>query len=105
MRGAARVGGRAFRPTPSKIPKNDSNPFEFSNWIDDLPVAPALEPINDEWSWSLGAEPADPRDCSRYPSSPYCGEIPLKLGSPFGIEPEIKSNGAPTEIQQMREMA
>lgn len=97
MRGAARVGGRAFRPTPSKTPKNNSNPFDLlKNQIEDLPVAPALEPINDEWSWSLGADPADPRDCSRYPASPYCGEIPFEFGKPFGFTPELKSNGCET---------
>lgn len=97
MRGAARVGGRAFRPTPSNTPKQDSNPFDLlKNQIEDLPVAPALEPINDNWSWSLGAEPADPRDCSRYPASPYCGEIPFEFGKPFGFTPEIKSNGCET---------
>ncbi len=95
MRGAARVGGRAFRPTPSKTPKNDLNPFNLSNWVDDLPVAPALEPINDEWSWSLGADPADPRDCARYPASPYCGELPLAK-SPFGFAPEFRTNGCET---------
>ena len=95
MRGAARIGGRAFRPTPSTTPKDAFNPLEAINLIGDLPVAPVLEPINDDWSWSLGAEPADPRDCTRYPSSPYCGELPFSNKS-FGFEPEIKTNGCET---------
>lgn len=95
MRGAARIGGRAFRPTPSSTPNRDFNPLEAIDLIGDLPVAPALEPINDEWSWSLGADPADPRDCARYPASPYCGELPVSA-APFGLEPEIKSNGCET---------
>jgi hypothetical protein len=95
MRGAARIGGRAFKPTPSSTPNNGFNPLEALDLIGDLPVAPVLEPINDEWSWSLGAEPADPRDCARYPSSPYCGQVPLST-IPFGYEPEIKTNGCET---------
>jgi hypothetical protein len=96
MRGAARIGGRAFRPTPSSTPNRDFNPLEAIDLVGDLPVAPVLEPINDEWSWSIGAEPADPRDCARYPASPYCGEIPLEFGKPFGFTPEIKTNGCET---------
>lgn len=95
MRGAARIGGRAFRPTPSSTPRDEFNPLEALDLVGDLPVAPTLEPINDEWSWSLGAEPADPRDCSRYPASPYCGELPAST-IPFGYEPEIKTNGCET---------
>ncbi|WP_103666414.1 hypothetical protein [Pseudanabaena sp. BC1403] len=95
MRGAARIGGRAFRPAPSSAPRDEFNPLEALDLVGDLPVAPTLEPINDEWSWSLGAEPADPRDCSRYPASPYCGEIPAST-IPFGYEPEIKTNGCET---------
>lgn len=95
MRGAARIGGKAFRPSPAKEPIRNNNPFGSFNLIEDLPVAPILEPINDEWSWSLGAEPADPRDCTRYPASPYCGEIPFTNKS-FGFEPEIKTNGCET---------
>jgi hypothetical protein len=96
MRGAARIGGRNF-----KLPKNQGggksyNPFEVLDIVGDLPVAPVLTPINDDWSWSIDADPADPRDCSRYPSSPYCGEIPLRFGPPFGYEPEIKTNGCET---------
>jgi hypothetical protein len=95
MRGAARVGGRAFKIPPSKDAPQNFNPLEALDLVGDLPVAPTLEPINDNWSWSLGAEPADPRDCARYPSSPYCGEIPAST-IPFGYEPEIKTNGCET---------
>ncbi len=95
MRGAARIGGRGFRPTPSKSPQAGSNPLEALIPIGDLPVAPALEPINDDWSWSLGAKPADPRDCSRYPASPYCGEIPASQ-LPIGYDIEFRTNGCET---------
>lgn len=95
MRGAARIGGRAFRIPKSQNPLDDFNPLEALDLIGDLPVAPRLEPINDEWSWSVGAEPADPRDCARYPASPYCGELPLTL-TPIGYEVEVKTNGCET---------
>lgn len=91
MRGAARIGGKSFKIPKGNAGSESFNPFEAL----DLPVAPRLEPINDEWSWSVGAEPADPRDCARYPASPYCGELPLSL-TPIGYEPEIKTNGRET---------
>lgn len=96
MRGAARVGGRNFKMPRDTGGGRSYDPFEplFEDY--DLPVAPRLEPINDDFSWSIGADPADPRDCARYPASPYCGEIPFRPGSPFGVEPEIKTNGCET---------
>lgn len=96
MRGAARIGGKAFRIPSAKEARDGFNPLEALDLVGDLPVAPVLEPINDEWSWSIGADPADPRDCARYPASPYCGEIPLEFGKPFGFTPEIKTNGCET---------
>jgi hypothetical protein len=96
MRGAARIGGRAFRIPSAKEAREGFNPLEALDLVGDLPVAPVLEPINDEWSWSIGADPADPRDCARYPASPYCGEIPLEFGKPFSFTPEIKTNGCET---------
>ena len=95
MRGAARIGGRAFRIPSAKEAREGFNPLEALDLVGDLPVAPVLEPINDEWSWSIGADPADPRDCARYPASPYCGELPVSV-TPFGFEPEIKTNGCET---------
>jgi hypothetical protein len=96
MRGSARIGGRAFRIPAAKEAREGFNPLEALDLVGDLPVAPVLEPINDEWSWSIGADPADPRDCTRYPASPYCGEIPFELGKPFGVTPELKTNGCET---------
>ncbi len=96
MRGAARVGGRNFKMPRDTGGGKSYNPFELPFEDYDLPVAPILTPINDDFSWSVGADPADPRDCARYPASPYCGEIPFRLGSPFGVTPEIKTNGCET---------
>ena len=39
MRGAARIGGRAFRPTPSSTPRDEFNPLEALDLVGDLPVA------------------------------------------------------------------
>ncbi len=94
MRGAGRIGGRAFRPPKPQDGGKGYNPFDLLD-IGDLPVAPILTPINDNFSWSIDAEPADPRDCSRYPASPYCGGLPLDP-KPFGVRTEIRSNGCET---------
>ncbi|WP_434686908.1 hypothetical protein [Pseudanabaena minima] len=100
MRGAARVGGRAWR-VPQEVEERtnpfDFDPFEMIPSIGDLPVAPALEPINDEWSISNFNEPVDAKDCAKYPASPYCeNEWIDPFGSPFGVEPELRSNGCET---------
>jgi hypothetical protein len=91
MRGAARVGGKGF-----KVPKTLKDLGEALRNEEDYPVPTSLVPINDQWSWSLGAEPADPRDCSRYPSSPYCGEVPFRWGPPLGYQIDYKNNGCET---------
>lgn len=97
MRGAGRMGGKSFKVPPSKAGGKSFDPFDLLP-VGDLPVAPVLTPINDNWSWSKDADPADPRDCARYPASPYCGEVPFRRGSPFGVQPEIRTNGCETCI-------
>ena len=98
MRGAARVGGKSFKmPQDTRAPDDGFNPFESLVPIGDLPVAPVLEPINDEWSISNFNEPVDAKDCSKYPASPYCeNEWIDPFGSPFGVTPEIKTNACET---------
>jgi len=98
MRGGGRIGGKTFKVPRDTGGGKSYDPFEMIDLIGDLPVAPRLEPINDNFSWSVGADPADPRDCARYPASPYCGEIPFRPGSPFGVTPEIRTNGCETCI-------
>ena len=88
MRGAANRGGKGF-----KIPSSVKDLGEALFNEEDYPVPTSLVPINDDWSWSVGAEPADPRDCSRYPASPYCGEVPLRWGPPLGYQIDYKRNG------------
>jgi hypothetical protein len=68
----------------------------FNPFIGDLPVAPQLEPLNDEWSVSDPFEPVDPRDCSKYPASPYCEAETIRLGKPVGFDAEIRSDGCTT---------
>lgn len=96
MRGAGRIGGRNFKLPTNKGGGKSFDPFEALDLVGDLPVAPVLTPINDNFSWSIDADLADPRDCSRYPASPYCGEIPFRPGSPVGYDFEIKTNGCET---------
>ena len=60
---------------------------DFSN--DDF--VPGLVPIGDTGLYITPSEPADPRDCDRYPSSPYCGENPFTT-DPIGLDPEIIVN-------------
>lgn len=98
MRGAARIGGKSFKvPQDTRAPDDGFNPFESLVPIGDLPVAPVLEPINDEWSISNFNEPVDAKDCAKYPASPYCeNEWIDPFGSPFGVTPEIKTNACET---------
>jgi hypothetical protein len=95
MRGAGRIGGKNWKVPPSKKGGKNYDPFMIPE-VGDLPVAPTLEPINDDWSISNFNEPVDPRDCSKYPASPYCGENPFRFGHPIGFDFEIKTNGCET---------
>ncbi len=96
MRGAARIGGRAFK-APRSIRAGRSRDLSDYPNLGELPVSPSLVPINDEWSTSVGGSPADPRDCARYPASPYCDGDFLDL-SPVGYRIDIKSNECETCI-------
>ncbi|MFM7885247.1 MAG: hypothetical protein ACKPCM_00810 [Pseudanabaena sp.] len=95
MRGAGRIGGKNWKLPPPKEGGGSFNPFDLPTF-GDLPVPPTLEPINDDWSISNFNEPVDPRDCSKYPASPYCGENPFSFGSPVGFDIEFRSNGCET---------
>lgn len=99
MRGAASIGGRSsFRP-PANTAKRGLDPLDVvENFpsFDELETAPTLEPINDEWSISDPFEPVDPRDCSKYPASPYCENDLLAIGPPVGFEVDIRSNNCTT---------
>lgn len=95
MRGAGRIGSKNWKVPPPKEGGESFNPFDLPSF-GDLPVPPTLEPINDDWSISNFNEPVDPRDCSKYPASPYCGENPFSFGSPVGFDIEFRSNGCET---------
>lgn len=98
MRGAARIGGKSFKvPQDTRASDDGFNPFEMIIPVGDLPVAPVLEPINDEWSISNFNEPVDEKDCAKYPASPYCENQWIDpFGRPFGLQPEIRTNGCET---------
>lgn len=93
MRGVGR-GGRSFKP-----PQNQRRGIELADIVENLPGfseltdAPKLEPINDEWSISDPFEPVDPRDCAKYPASPYCEDDLFRFGPPVGFDVEIRING------------
>lgn len=62
-----------------------------------------LEPIGDTGFWITPDEPADPRDCARYPDSPWCGGSGLDWESildlaPASIDPYVSTNGCETCI-------
>ncbi|PZU92584.1 MAG: hypothetical protein DCE90_18050 [Pseudanabaena sp.] len=98
MRGAASIGGRAFRP-PTNTTRRGVDPLDIvDNFpeFNELETAPILEPINDEWSISDPFEAVDPRDCSKYPASPYCENDLFAIGPPVGFEVEIRSNRCTT---------
>lgn len=44
-----------------------------------------LSPIGDSGWYATPDEPADPRDCDRYPDSPWCGGNPIDTKTPIGI--------------------
>ncbi|WP_055076514.1 hypothetical protein [Pseudanabaena sp. 'Roaring Creek'] len=97
MRTGGRAGGGSFKIPSKKGGGKSYDPFEVDlGFLGDLPVTPALEPINDDWSFSNFNENVDPRDCSRYPASPYCGGSPFRLGAPFGYDFELRTNGCET---------
>jgi hypothetical protein len=98
--GAGRVAGRNFAPPktyqranePNDMFARGKNPF-----IEEIPVAPQLVPINDEWSTSIGKEGGvDARDCAAYPASPYCEGDTIRFGSPVGIDFDLRTTGCTT---------
>ena len=97
MRGAGRIGGKNFKIPKGRNPLPSANPLADLSipTIGDLPVAPTLEPINDDWSISNFNEPVDPRDCSKYPASPYCDNNFVSTKS-LGYEFEVRTNGCET---------
>ncbi len=52
------------------------------------PPSGGLVPIGDTGLYITPDEPADPRDCERYPDSIYCGAIPWTW-TPIGLDPVI----------------
>lgn len=98
MRGAASIGGRGFRPPPNTA-RRGVDPLDIADNLpefNELETAPILEPVNDEWSISDPFEAVDPRDCAKYPASPYCEDDLFRIGPPIGFEVEIRSNECTT---------
>ncbi len=51
-----------------------------------------LTPIGDSGWYVTPDEPADPRDCDRYPDSPWCGGNPIDIETPIGIGVDLGVN-------------
>lgn len=58
----------------------------------DFEITPGLVPVGIPNVYQSPVEPVDPRDCERWPNSPYCGGIPIStdradLGVDFAANP------------------
>lgn len=74
-----------FKNIPLKDkPPTNNQPIPLSV----VPPQEALVPIWNSPFYATPDEPADPRDCDRYPDSIYCGGFPWTW-TPVGIEPSI----------------
>ncbi len=49
---------------------------------------PELEPLGDTGIYVTPNEPVDPRDCARWPNSPYCGGSGVEF-DPYGLVPQV----------------
>ncbi len=56
------------------------------------PPSGGLVPIGDTGLWITPDEPADPQDCARYPTSPFCTPFFFTL-TPFTLVPSIAVDG------------
>lgn len=75
-------------------PPSKNNPIPLSV----VPPQESLTPIWNSPFYMTPDEPADPRDCDRYPDSLYCGGFPFTL-TPIGIEPSIVLDGCNVGIE------
>ncbi|MEP0799076.1 hypothetical protein [Funiculus sociatus] len=75
--------------TPNRTTKPRSLPT--IPWVEIVPQQKGLTPIANTGLYRTPDEPADPRDCNRYPDSPFCGGIPLDL-EPIALSPAIVIN-------------
>lgn len=74
------------KPTQSLRDK-DNEPGNF--WLPRFSEPPGgLVPINNTGFYRTPDEPADPRDCERYPDSPYCGGNPFSFNF-ISLDPSI----------------
>jgi hypothetical protein len=64
----------------------------------DPDIPEGLEPLGDTGLWANNQEPADPTDCDAYPSSPWCGGIPISF-SPLALDPTVVINPCYIGIQ------
>ncbi len=77
------------KPRLKKLNNRSSN---LANWLLDSEPAPnGLVPIGDTGLYVTPSEPADPRDCDRYPDSPFCSGNPfsfklLDIGATFVLD-------------------
>ena len=67
-----------------KTPRQRTGPIDLPNVV---PPQDSLVPLVSDF-YVTPSDPADPRDCDRYPSSPFCGGIPFDT-APLGLGPSI----------------
>ncbi|MBD2095124.1 hypothetical protein H6F90_08145 [Trichocoleus sp. FACHB-591] len=56
------------------------------------PLQPWLEPIGNTGFYQSPVEPVDPRDCDRWPDSPYCGGSGVNLSDFLDLAPDFHYN-------------
>ncbi|MBD2001919.1 MULTISPECIES: hypothetical protein [Cyanophyceae] len=74
-------------------PNRTTRPRSLPNlpWVEIVEQQKGLTPISNTGFYRSPDEPADPRDCNRYPDSPYCGGIPLDF-APISLDPAVVVN-------------
>lgn len=77
------------REQPTK--EREANGAEFPD-ISEEPLQPWLEPIGNTGFYQSPVEPVDPRDCDRWPDSPYCDGSGLNTDDFIDLTPEIHYN-------------
>jgi len=76
-----------------ETPNRTTKPRSLPNipWVEIVEQQKGLIPISNTGFYRTSDEPADPRDCNRYPDSPYCGGIPFDFAG-ISLDPSIVIN-------------
>lgn len=81
------------QPEREQRPKErEANGIEMPN-IEEEPLQPWLVPIGNTGFYQSPVEPVDPRDCDRWPDSPYCGGSGVNTDDFIDLAPHFHRNG------------